>query len=119
MLHKKFGRWQQFGGHCDGETDVRSVAIREFHEESWAEEEPEILHGIFHVDIHNVPLDAKGRPPHFHFDLLYLWILPEDIKISHQESEVDEIRWFTLDEALRMNNEDLMQCIVQKIRNLR
>jgi 8-oxo-dGTP pyrophosphatase MutT (NUDIX family) len=43
MLHKKFQRWQQFGGHCDGETDVRSVAIREFHEESDILAEPEII----------------------------------------------------------------------------
>jgi 8-oxo-dGTP pyrophosphatase MutT (NUDIX family) len=59
MLHKKFGRWQQFGGHCDGETDVRSVAIREFHEESGVEESIEVIPGIFHVGVHDVPLDAK------------------------------------------------------------
>ena len=43
MLHKKFGRWQQFGGHCDGEVDVRNVALREFHEESGILVEPEII----------------------------------------------------------------------------
>lgn len=43
MLHKKFQRWQQFGGHCDGETDVLGVAIREFHEESGISLEPEIV----------------------------------------------------------------------------
>lgn len=43
MLHKKFERWQQFGGHCEGETDVVSVAMREFHEESGIEIEPEIV----------------------------------------------------------------------------
>ena len=59
MLHKKFGRWQHFGGHCDGETDVRSVAIREFHEESGVEESIEVIPGIFHVGIHDVSLDAK------------------------------------------------------------
>ena len=42
MLHKKFQRWQQFGGHCDGEIDVRNVAIREFHEESGITLEPEL-----------------------------------------------------------------------------
>ena len=42
MLHKKFQRWQQFGGHCDGEIDVRNVAVREFHEESGITLEPEL-----------------------------------------------------------------------------
>lgn len=59
MLHKKFQRWQHFGGHCDGEIDVRNVAIREFHEESGIEIEPEIYPGILHVDVHNVPIDSK------------------------------------------------------------
>jgi hypothetical protein len=43
MLHKKFERWQQFGGHCDGETDVLGVAIREFHEESGIALEPTMI----------------------------------------------------------------------------
>lgn len=59
MLHKKFQRWQQFGGHCDGEIDVRIVALREFHEESGILDEPEMSDAIFHVDVHDVPIDAK------------------------------------------------------------
>lgn len=119
MLHKKFGRWQQFGGHCDGETDVRSVAIREFHEESGVEESIEVIPGIFHVGVHDVPLDAKWRPPHFHFDIMYLWILWEDVTLSHQISEVDAIAWFDLEAALTINDEDLMHTLIQKIHNLK
>lgn len=43
MFHKKLQRWQQFGGHCDGDTDVFAVAVREFHEESGIMTEPYIL----------------------------------------------------------------------------
>jgi 8-oxo-dGTP pyrophosphatase MutT (NUDIX family) len=43
MLHKKFQRWQQFGGHCDGEKNTRNVAIREFQEESGISLLPEIV----------------------------------------------------------------------------
>jgi hypothetical protein len=32
--HRKLDRWLQFGGHCDGEEDVLSVAQREAFEES-------------------------------------------------------------------------------------
>ncbi len=118
MLHKKFQRWQQFGWHCDGEIDVQSVAIREFHEESGILDEPEISDAIFHVDVHNVPVDAKGRPAHFHFDILYLGIIPEDTVFTRQESEVDDIRWFTLDEALLANDGWLMRDCIAKIKNL-
>lgn len=118
MLHKKFQRWQQFGGHCDGEIDVRSVAIREFHEESGILLEPEIFPGILNVDVHSVPIDKKGTPPHLHLDLLYLGSIPEDTPFTRQESEVDDIRWFTLDEAIQENPEHLMTEAIRKIRNL-
>ncbi len=118
MLHKKFQRWQQFGGHCDGEIDVRIVALREFHEESGILDEPEMSDAIFHVDVHDVPIDAKWRLAHFHFDILYLGIVPEDTVFNRQESEVDDIRWFSLDEALIVNDERLMRNCIAKIRNI-
>jgi len=34
LWHPKFGRWLQPGGHCDGDTDVRAVALREAVEET-------------------------------------------------------------------------------------
>jgi 8-oxo-dGTP pyrophosphatase MutT (NUDIX family) len=43
MFHLKLQMWLQFGGHCDGDTDIRRVAIREFHEESGIIIEPEIV----------------------------------------------------------------------------
>lgn len=119
MLHKKLQLWIWFGGHCDWEIDIKSVAIREFHEESWIIEEPEIFPSIFHVDIHDIPLDMKWTPPHKHFDILFLATISEDIPLSRQESEVDDIGWFTLDEALEKNNEHLMQCAITKIRKLK
>ena len=97
MLHKKFQRWQQFGGHCDGDTNVRKVALREFHEESGISIDPELVGDIFRVEVHDIPLDIKWFPLHQHFDIMYLGILPETVIYCRQESEVDEIRWFDID----------------------
>ena len=55
MLHKKLQLWLQFGGHADGEIDIKNVAIREFHEESGIQIEPMIIDEIFNVDIHDIP----------------------------------------------------------------
>lgn len=118
MLHKKFQRWQQFGWHCDGEIDVGNVAIREFHEESGIESEPELYPAILHVDVHSIPVDSRWRPAHLHLDLLYLGSIAEDTVFSRQESEVDDIRWFTLDEALLANDGWLMRDCIAKIKNL-
>lgn len=68
--------------------------------------------------MHDVLVDSKGRPAHKHFDILYLGTIPEDTLFSRQESEVDDIKWFTLDEALTMNNEHLMSSAISKIRKL-
>jgi 8-oxo-dGTP pyrophosphatase MutT (NUDIX family) len=55
MFHKKLQFWLQFGGHADGEFDILSVAIREFHEESGIDIEPMMIDGIFDANVHDVP----------------------------------------------------------------
>lgn len=96
MLHKKLHLWLHFWGHCDGEIDVRKVALREFHEESWIEIDPDVQVGIFLVDVHDIPPDAKGRPEHYHFDIMHLGIIDESTPFSRQIEEVDDIRWFDI-----------------------
>lgn len=113
MLHKKFQRWQQFGGHCDGETDVRGVALREFHEESGIMTEPRIIWNIFFVAVHNISLDAKGRPPHLHFDVIYLGEIDEWTLFSRQEDEVDDIRWFSIEGIEEFVDTDMAQRIAR------
>lgn len=118
MLHKKLQLWVWFGGHCDGDIDVKNVAIREFHEESGSIQVPYVFPDIFHVDIHDIPWDSKWRPPHKHFDILFLAIISETVPLCRQENEVDDIGWFTLDEVIERNPEPLMHSIIGKIRKL-
>lgn len=117
MFHKKLQMWIQFWGYADGEADIRNVAIREFHEESGVWVEPLLLWEIFHVDVHDIP-EHKDKPKHIHFDIRYLWIIPDDSPISHQETEVDDIRWFNLDEVGNYNDEPTMKTCIERIKNL-
>ena len=114
MLHKKFQRWQQFGWHCDGDTDVRNVAIREFHEESGIIQDPKILDPLFQIDIHDIPIDKKLTPSHKHFDIMFLGIIDENIPFFRQESEVDDIRWFDIEWIEKYVEKEIFQRI-QKI----
>ena len=95
MFHKKLQMWVQFGGHADGESNTLSVAIREFHEESGIDIEPDISPDIFVVDVHTIPLHGS-RPLHKHFDIMYLASIPDTTPFSRQEEEVDDIRWFDI-----------------------
>ena len=119
MFHKKLQFWVQFGGHCDGETDVLAVAIREFHEESGIEIEPLILDGIFDIHVHYIPIDPKWTPSHIHLDILYLGSIPEDTPFTRQESEVDDIRWFDIEWIEKQIAEERMLYMMEKIKKLR
>jgi hypothetical protein len=67
------------------------------------------------ADIHDIPLDKKGTPPHKHFDIMYLGIIPEDTVFSRQEAEVDDIKWFDID-GIENYVEDEMFQRIQKIK---
>jgi 8-oxo-dGTP pyrophosphatase MutT (NUDIX family) len=119
MFHLKLQIWLQFGGHCDGDTDIRCVAIREFHEESGVIIEPEIVWDIFMVWVHDVPMDKKWTPRHYHFDLMYLGVIPDDAEFARQESEVDDIRWFDIDGIEKYIAEEWMVSRIKKISSLK
>ncbi len=118
MFHKKLQFWVQFGGHCDGETDVLAVAIREFHEESGIEIEPVINDGIFDIHVHDIPVDAKWTPSHIHHDILYLASIAEDTPFTRQEAEVDDIRWFDINGIEKYIAEQRMLYMIEKIKQL-
>jgi 8-oxo-dGTP pyrophosphatase MutT (NUDIX family) len=94
--HRKLDRWLQFGGHCDGEENVLSVARREALEESGIDGLIVASVRPFDLDIHEIPLHGH-EPVHFHYDVRYVLIAPEaaDTKTS---AESKELRWFTYGE---------------------
>ena len=100
MHHKKFGTWQQFGGHVDGEVNIRREAIRELEEETGIREKDILLsENIFHFGIHPVP-EIGDEPAHFHYDVSYLAVVDDDLEYIKQEAEVHDIRWFEISEVL-------------------
>ena len=117
IFHKKLQKWLQFWGHADGEKNIQNVAIREFQEESGILIAPKILWDILHVDVHDVP-EYKWKPEHRHFDIRYLWIIDDTIPLFRQEEEVDDIRWFAIDEVENYNNESSMMNCILRIKNI-
>ncbi|PID84591.1 nucleoside triphosphate hydrolase [Candidatus Gracilibacteria bacterium] len=126
MHHKKLDKWLQFGGHCDGSFKVLDVSIREFQEESGIDRAPQIYcfdkekdFCIFDLDIHDLPPDTKRNgPAHKHFDMRFLGIIPEDALINKCNEEVNEIKWFTLEEAQKHIQEESIQRMLKKLKNI-
>lgn len=104
--HANLNRWQQFGGHCDGDEDVLRVAQREALEESGVEGLIVASSWPFDLDIHEIPPNAKKQEPaHFHYDVRYMLIAPENavFKIS---DESHDMKWFTPEEMLAVCGDD-------------
>lgn len=120
MFHKRFQMWSQFWGHCDGEVDTLSVALREFHEESWVIDEPIIFDSIFSVQIWDIKERTSSswmfQPKHQHYDILYLWFLDENIVFDRQIDEVDDIRWFDIEWIEEFIQDPKMLQMIEKIK---
>lgn len=99
--HRKLDCWLQFGGHCDGEEDVLSVAQREAYEESGIDGLIVASRRPFDLDIHEIPA-FENEPPHLHYDIRYVLIAPDHAEIrTSQESK--ELRWFTPEQTSQLS----------------
>jgi 8-oxo-dGTP pyrophosphatase MutT (NUDIX family) len=91
--HKRIGGWMQPGGHIDVGELPWQAALRETTEETGLPVHhpgggPQLLH-----------LDAHPAGTHFHLDLRYL-IWSSDIDPAPPPGESQQVRWFTLSEAM-------------------
>jgi len=93
MHHAKLDRWFQLGGHCDGDSDVLGVAIKEAQEESGINSIGPVQPSIFDIDIHLIPENSKEKA-HFHYDMRFLLHVMSDENIV-QNNESKELRWIS------------------------
>lgn len=91
MHHSKLDRWFQLGGHCDGNPDVLSVALKEAQEESGIMGIEPVTSEIFDIDIHLIPDNPKEKA-HYHYDIRFLLQVVSDEEIV-QNRESKELRW--------------------------
>jgi 8-oxo-dGTP pyrophosphatase MutT (NUDIX family) len=114
--HKKLNKWLQPGGHCDGEKDMLSVAIKEVLEETGLVIE-NLGQEIFDLDIHTIPIH-ENIAQHEHFDVRYLLIADCNIPLV-QNHETNQLKWINLDEMSEYTNEESLQRMKMKVVNLK
>ena len=113
--HAKLNRWLQPGGHCDGETDVLNVALREAREETGLDVAP--LHtNIFDVDVHPIP-EYWNTPEHLHYDVRFLFGADDGIA-PQLSAESHAVRWLSLEEAAALNPSPSIARMIAKTRLL-
>lgn len=111
VLHPKFGRWLQTGGHCEaGDVSIAAAALREATEETaidglTIDPEPVLLsrhpvrchEGGHHLDVQFVAVAGPGAEPQC-------------------SEESDEVRWFGVD-ALPDGTDDSVRSLVAAARS--
>ncbi len=95
MHHAKLDIWCQLGGHCDGEGDVLSVALKEAREESGIDTITPLSTDIYDIDIHLIPANHKDRE-HKHYDIRFLLQADTEEVVSNPESKA--LLWFDKEE---------------------
>ncbi|GHB60036.1 NUDIX hydrolase [Persicitalea jodogahamensis] len=103
MHHSKLNRWFQPGGHCDGDSDVLRVAMKEAQEETGADVQP-VTSSIFDVDVHSIPA-RPGEPTHFHYDIRFLLEADPAAEVI-RNSESKDIRWVPMEEVFLYNSSE-------------
>lgn len=95
MHHTKLDRWLQLGGHCDGDHDVRAVALKEAQEESGSMCIELVMPEIFDLDIHLIPANSREKE-HYHYDVRFLLRVTNESAIQ-KNSESKALQWISKD----------------------
>lgn len=94
-LHRKVGRWLQFGGHLEPEdATLADTALREAVEESGVTR-LRLLDGPVRLDAHPAPCNP-GRVER-HLDVQYLAVAAPDV-VPQASPESRKVRWFAVDD---------------------
>jgi 8-oxo-dGTP pyrophosphatase MutT (NUDIX family) len=98
ILHSKFQRWLQPGGHVEFEDrDVTDTVRREVLEETGVSELTLLGDGLIDLDVHTIP--ARGEQlTHEHFDVRFLFVARE--RAFEAGSDANAARWVPLTELL-------------------
>lgn len=119
LHHKKLDQWFQPGGHADGDADILRVALKETEEETGmsANDIRLVALDVFDVDIHRIDAN-QFDPQHQHIDIRFL-VEIDDALVVPGNDESHDVRWASLYEVSRYNNNRSTYRMVEKTRRLR
>jgi 8-oxo-dGTP pyrophosphatase MutT (NUDIX family) len=93
-LHRKVGRWLQFGGHAEpGDHDLGATGLREAREESGIDAVTLVPGGPARLDRHPAPC-APGLARD-HLDVQYVALAPRTAE-PRVSAESHDVRWFAV-----------------------
>ena len=98
LLHPKLQRWLQPGGHADGDSDLRRVALKEAREETGIGSLRSDSDEIFDLDV--TPIPACGQEPaHLHVDARYFISADREAPLASSREAIS-VSWVSIDSLL-------------------
>lgn len=115
IYHKIYNSWSWTGGHADGDEDLLNVAIKEAKEETGINHIKPIVKDIISLEV--LTVDGHMRrgeyvAPHLHLNITYLLEADENDKLKIKEDENSGVKWFSLEESIKVPNEKLYREII-------
>lgn len=109
--HNIYDSWAWIGGHADGIEDLAAVALRELEEETGVKNAKLVSNDIYSLEILTVDGHVKrGKyvPSHLHLNVTYLAEADENEALKVNEEENQAVKWWTLEDALKVSKEPWM-----------
>ncbi|HVZ67797.1 MAG TPA: NUDIX domain-containing protein [Patescibacteria group bacterium] len=124
ILHKKFNKWIQPGGHIEEFENPIDAVIREAKEETGidisflkdaivAGNEVSFLPNADFIMEQTIPA-YKDQPMHYHLDLSYV-VKVDEQDIKQKELGSDQVGWFTKEQALDLYTHLDTKVIIKKL----
>ena len=114
--HKKLGKWLQLGGHIAENENPDQAAYRECSEESGlakSQIRPLVYCGKpipIDADIHQIP-GHKAEPPHFHYDLRYVFFT-SGAKLIQASDESAALAWVPFEDVFSYSGEESLNRLI-------
>ena len=106
--HNIYQNWAWTGGHCDGDSDLLRVALKEAQEETGIENFKVLSNGIYSLQIVSVDSHIKrGKyvPTHLHLDACFLLEADENEEVRAKLDENSGVKWIDIEKAVEITNE--------------
>lgn len=116
--HNIYQNWAWTGGHCDGDSDLLRVALKEAQEETGIENFKVLSNGIYSLQIVSVDSHIKrGKyvPTHLHLDACFLLEADENDMVKIKPDENSGVKWVDIGQSVEITNEKQMKPIYQKL----
>ena len=109
--HKKLNIWIQLGGHADGDSDIKHVALKEAREESGIEDFNFLIPTIFDIDIHPIPNACD-----YHYDVRYLLQAPKNTQLIVSE-ESHDLAWVDITKITDYSSKSSVVRMAEKLQH--